>query len=787
MHKSPALTIALLGNPNCGKTTLFNALTGARQRVGNWPGVTVEKKSGFFSRRGREIEVVDLPGAYALDALDDVALDERITRNFVLSGSADLIVNIVDASSLERNFYLTCQLLEMRVPMIVALNMCDVAEEKGIRIDVPALSAALGCPVVPLVATQNREVETLKDWLVGADPETFSPPASVPIFPEAMEKAAHRLESLIAPALPEHIPLSWAARKALEGDSGILALLALDHYGAGAIEQEQRELEVILNEEVDIAMADARYTFIHHLIAGAVRHEHRASLNVSDRIDRVVLNRALGIPIFFAMMYLMFMFTINLGGAFIDFFDGLAELLFVEGLRHVLAGIGTPEWLCILLADGLGGGIQTVASFIPIIGFLFLFLSFLEDSGYMARAAFVMDRFMRFIGLPGKSFVPMMVGFGCNVPAVMATRTLESERDRLMTMAMTPFMSCGARLPVYILFAVAFFPQNGQNLVFALYLIGIAAAVLTGLAIRRTLLPGQGTPFIMELPSYHLPTLKGMTIHTWNRLAGFILKAGKVIVPMVMILNLLNATGTDGSFGKQESGDSLLAAVSREISPLFKPLGMTEENWPAAVGVVTGVLAKEAVVGTLNALYGQIAVAENEGNASETEEEFNFWQSLRAVVLTVPEGLSSLTDKALDPLGVMGASEPEDWEQAAEAQQVSVTTFTAMQTLFGSAAAAFAYLLLILLYFPCVAVLGVIRQEAGTRWMLFIALWNTALGFGVATFCYQALTFTEHPLASTLWLFGLPAGFMLALSGMARYGKRQGSASSVSGKKFQGE
>jgi len=665
-------------------------------------------------------------------------------------------------------------LLEMRVPMLVALNMCDVAEEKGIRIDVPALAAALGCPVVPLVATQTEDVETLKNWILNAEPDMLAPPTSVPVFPEALEKAAHRLESLIAPSLPEHIPLSWAAHRALENDTGILSMLALDHYGEGAIEQERRELETLLDEEIDITMADARYTFIHHLIVGAVKHEHRASSNMSDRIDRVVLHRAFGIPIFLAMMYLMFMFTINLGGAFTAFFDGLAELLFVEGLRHGLLHIGMPEWLCILLADGLGGGIQTVASFIPVIGFLFLFLSFLEDSGYMARAAFVMDRFMRFIGLPGKSFVPMMVGFGCNVPAVMASRTLESERDRLMTMAMTPFMSCGARLPVYMLFAVAFFPQSGQNLVFALYLIGIVAAVLTGLAIRRTLLPGQSTPFIMELPSYHLPTLKGMAIHTWNRLSGFILKAGKIIVPMVMVLNLLNATGTDGSFGKQESGDSLLSAASRGIAPLFAPLGMTEENWPAAVGVLTGVLAKEAVVGTLNALYGQIAAAENEDDVEE--EAFDFWQSLRAVALTVPEGLAGLSDKALDPLGVMDAGDTENQARAAEAQQVSVTTFSAMQTLFGSTAAAFSYLVLILLYFPCVAVLGVIRQEAGTRWMLFVALWNTALGFSFATLCYQALTFAAHPLASMIWLFGLPTCFILALFGMARYGKKRGYA-----------
>ncbi|MDR0233466.1 MAG: Fe(2+) transporter permease subunit FeoB [Zoogloeaceae bacterium] len=774
---APAFTIALLGNPNCGKTTLFNALTGSRQRVGNWPGVTVEKKSGLFSHKGRDIEVIDLPGAYTLDTLSDIALDERLTRDFVLSGKAGLIINIADASNLERNLYLTCQLLEMRVPMILALNMRDVAESKGIQIDIPALSGALGCPVIPLTATRNRDVEALKDWLAEAKPENFAPPANAPVFPEAMEEATRRLEALVAPSLPAPIPPSWAARKALEGDIGILRLLAPDAAEEETIERERRKVEEALNEEVDIVMADARYAFIHRLIAGSVEHERHASLNISDRIDRIALNRFLGIPVFLAMMYLMFMFTIHLGGAFVDFFDGLAELLFVKGVKHLLLAVGAPEWLGVLLADGVGSGIQTLASFIPTIGFLFLFLSFLEDSGYMARAAFIMDRFMRLVGLPGKSFVPMVIGFGCNVPAVMASRTLESGRDRLMTIMMTPFMSCGARLPVYILFAAAFFPHNGQNLVFALYLIGIAAAVLTGLMVRRTLLPGQSTPFIMELPPYHLPLLRNMMIHAWNRLSGFIVGAGKVIVPMVMALNLLNATGTDGSFGHQDSESSLLSSLSRKVSPLFTPFGLTEENWPAAVGIITGALAKEAVVGTLNTLYGQIAHSENGHEGQPDDEDFSFWQSLREVAATVPEALGELSGKALDPLGATGA------ERSVEEGNIPETTFTTMHRLFGSTAAAFSYLLLILLYFPCVAALGAIRQEAGTRWMLFVALWNTALGFGVATLCYQALMFSHHPFTSALWLTGIPVFFCLALLGMARHGKRNAPCPAKSAEK----
>jgi len=750
-----AFTIALLGNPNCGKTTLFNALTGSRQQVGNWPGVTVEKKSGGFSHKEQRIEVIDLPGTYALDALHNAAPDEQITRDFILSGQASLIVNIVDASNLERNLYLTCQLLEMRAPMILALNMCDAAKDKGITIDVAALSRAIGCPVIPLTATNSKDVEALKDWLAEAAPTTFAPPANSPHFPEALLQAARNLEAIIAPALPASVPPLWAATQALQGDGGIMHMLRLDRAGEEAVERERQKAEEALHEEIDIVLADARYAFIHNLLAASLRHERHAFSNISALIDRIALNRVLGIPVFLAMMYLMFMFTINLGGVFMSFFDALAELLFVKSTKHLLMLIAAPEWLSVFIADGIGGGIQTVAGFIPIVGFLFLFLSFLEYSGYMARAAFVMDRLMRFIGLPGKSFVPMIIGFGCNVPAVMASRTLESERDRLLTMAITPFMSCGARLPVYSLFAVAFFPQGGQNLVFAIYLIGIGAAVLTGLLLRRTLLPGKATPFIMELPPYHFPTLRSVAIQTWNRLSGFIFEAGKIIVPMVVVLNLLSSTGTDGSFGRQNSADSILSSVSREISPLFTPLGITEENWPATVGIISGIMAKEAVVGALNTLYAQMANAEN--GEHDQEEDFSFRQSLKEVFASVPEALGKLS---FSPLAVSD-----------EEEEIATNNLSVMYSLFGSTAAAFSYMLLILLYFPCVAVLGVIRQEAGVRWMLFVALWNTTLAFGIAIFSYQALTFSQHPLASTLWLAGIAAFFLLVVLGMNRYGK----------------
>ncbi|GHT91263.1 ferrous iron transport protein B [Betaproteobacteria bacterium] len=773
------LTIGLVGNPNCGKTTLFNALTGSRQRVGNWPGVTVERKTGAFTHQGKDVEVVDLPGAYSLDAIGNSSLDEQVARHYVLAHEADLIVNIVDASNLERNLYLTTQLLEMRVPLVLALNMGDVAAAKGVTVDAAALARELGCPVLTLVASKGQGVAALKDFLVTAS--SFAVPEILPEYPApiaaviekmrvtlAAEGALRATEmERVAPQLSTRADGRWLALQALEGDEQATAWAKLCGVSPEAL---RGQLEEDLNDEMDIIAADARYGFIGKVARAAVTQQHRLTRTVSDRIDRIVLNRVLGIPVFLVMMYLMFMFTINLGGAFIDFFDGLAETVFVRGFEHLLQGMGAPVWLQVLLAKGIGGGIQTVASFIPIIGFLFIFLSILEDSGYMARAAFVMDRFMRFIGLPGKSFVPLIVGFGCNVPAVMATRTLEGERDRLMTMAMAPFMSCGARLPVYALFAVAFFPTGGQNMVFLLYLIGIAAAVLTGLALKRTLLPGQGTPFIMELPPYHLPTLKNVCLHAWNRLQGFIFKAGKIIVPMVLVLNILNAAGTDGSFGHEDSRDSVLSAIGRQITPVFAPLGVREDNWPAAVGIFTGVLAKEAVVGTLNALYSQ-AAADETGEAAE-EEPFDFWAGITAAAASVPEKLGELSDKLLDPLGV-SVGEVADQEAAAYAQEVSLDTYGAMAKLFGSAAAAFSYMLLVLLYFPCVAVLGAVRQEAGFTWALFMAGWSTAFGYGTAVFCYQFLTFAQHPTASILWGMGILATMALILLAMGRHGRQQ--------------
>jgi ferrous iron transport protein B len=755
--------IGVVGNPNCGKTTLFNALTGARQRVGNWPGVTVERKSGHYTHEGKKIEVVDLPGIYSLSA---ASLDEEVSRNYLLSGEADLIVNIIDASNLERNLYLTVQLLEMKVPLVVALNMMDLARNRGMKIDLEAVSEWLACPVVPLVASKSDGVTALKTVVNQAAGGQKRPNVPV-VYPAQIEAAIGALLPEIQEAMHQgKMDPRWGAVKLLEADPWMTAKVG--DRARTLLDQHLKRIEAALGEEPDILVADSRYELIGRMTKESVKRAGRLGRSLSDKIDRVVLHRAWGIPIFLAAMYLTFMVTINLGGAFIDFFDIFAATIFVEGFGVLLGAVGSPEWLTAILSGGIGGGIQTIATFIPPIGFMFLCLSLLEDSGYMARAAFVMDRFMRVIGLPGKAFVPMLVGFGCNVPAIMATRTLENQRDRTLAIMMNPFMSCGARLPVYALFAAAFFPVGGQNMVFGLYLLGIGFAVLTGLVLKHTLLKGEITPFVMELPPYHLPTVRGVLLKAWERLKSFIFRAGKVILPVVVILSFLNTLGTDGTFGNEDSDKSALSAVGRSITPVFVPMGISEENWPAAVGVFTGIFAKEAVVGTLDALYAQMDAAPDEGTE---EEAFDFWGGIGESLATIPANLAGVADLLLDPLG-LSIGDVSSLESAAESQEVHVATFGSMVRLFDGRVGAFAYLLMVLLYVPCVAAIAAIYRETNLRWTLFACAWCAALAYGSATLFYQAATFGRHPATSLTWIVILGAFFSGVIAAMRHFSEK---------------
>ena len=759
-------TVGVVGNPNCGKTTLFNVLTGSRQHVGNWPGVTVEKKTGEYSFAGKLIELVDLPGTYSLEAADDqVSLDEKVARDYVASKNADLIINIIDASNIERNLYLTSQLIEMRVPMILVLNMMDAVKQRGVKIDYDFLADQLGCPVVPITASTKEGIHLLKTQINSAAISKPIPSISIN-YTNALEQAINDISpKLINVASQHQCNLRWLAVRLLEDDT--LAKQFAGNALMPLVAKLQRQVELETDDEIDILAADARYGFVNTLIQGTVCRLNEVSRHTTEKIDHVVLNRFLGIPVFLLVMYAMFMFTINIGSAFVDFFDQSVGALLVDGLSEVMLQLDLPQWFIVLVTQGIGGGIQVIATFIPIIGFLFMFLSALEDSGYMARAAFVMDRFMRMIGLPGKSFVPMIVGFGCNVPAIMATRTLENQRDRILTNLMNPFMSCGARLPVYALFAAAFFPVGGQNLVFGLYLLGIAIAVLTGLIMRHTLFKGESAPFIMELPAYHLPTLRGVFIRTWDRLKSFLFNAGKVIIPMVLVLNFLNALGIDGSFRQENSNKSVLSEIGRALTPAFKPMGIEKDNWPATVGIFTGVLAKEAVVGTLDALYSQLSTS-----TQDTIEKapFNLQEALLNACATVPKNLSAIADNLLDPLG-LNIGTVNDISTAASEQEVKTDTFTAMQHSFDGKSGAFAYLLFILLYAPCVAATAAIYRETNVGWTIFVVFWTTGIAYMAATVFYQMMTYSQHPDYSIAWIAGLISLFLLVLFSLWLSGK----------------
>lgn len=744
-----------MGNPNCGKTTVFNALTGARQKVGNWPGVTVERKTGYFKWQDTAIEAVDLPGTYSLTIVSESSsIDERIACEYILNRNADVIVNILDASNLERSLYLTLQLIEMRVPVVLAINMMDVARERHITILLNELEKSLGCPVVALEAHKGKGIKELKQAVVSL----AEPPVVTDIFPSQITQMITEIASQIHP----HSPLKkegrggfWIATRLLEDDVFVRQFVPTDVLQK--IPAYQKQIHTVLGEDADILLADARYRFIHDVMARCVIKSGELKKTLTARIDSIVLNRILGIPIFLCVMYLMFLFAINIGGSFQDFFDIGSSTIFVEGFAYVLTTLNLPNWLIALLAEGIGKGINTTLTFIPVIGAMFLFLSFLEDSGYMARASFVIDRLMRALGLPGKSFVPMIVGFGCNVPGVMAARTLENKRDRILTVMMSPFMSCGARLAIFAVFTAAFFPAGGQNIVFVLYLTGIAMAMLTGLLLRKTLLKGDPAPLLMELPPYHIPNLEKLCLNAWQRLKGFVIRAGKLIIPICVLIGVLGSLNTQGAMSSGEGDtNSLLAMMGRVMTPVFEPMGIHQDNWPATVGLLTGILAKEVVIGTLNAIYTQV------GHFAEVQADaFSFWGGLQDAAASIPANLSQIVGAFGNPVLAQ-----------APVSSLSQSVYGLMYEKFDGQVGAMAYLLFVLLYIPCVSTTAAIWRELNRSWALFSVFWSTAMAYGTAVVFYQLATYTRHPAATLAWVAGIAAVFVLIIIGMRMIANR---------------
>ena len=595
--------IALAGNPNCGKTTMFNDLTGSSQYVGNWPGVTVEKKEGKL-RTNKQAIIQDLPGIYSLSPY---TLEEVVTRNYLVGEHPDAMINIVDASNLERNLYLTTQLLEIGVPMVIALNMMDLVRKNGDQIDLKKLSEQLGCPIIQTSAVKGEGSSEVAQAALSLAQSKAAPPAPL-VFSEQLEDILHTISHLIQGRCPAQ-NLRWYTIKLFERDEKALEQLSLDQSILDEIESLRKQAEELFDDDTESIITHERYLTIANLLKGCYRKKANRQLTTSDKIDRIVTNRILALPIFALVMFVIYYLSITTVGTMMT--DWVNNVLFTEIIPPAVEGwlvsLNTAPWLQSLLLDGVIAGVGAVLGFLPQMMVLFLLLALLEDCGYMARIAFIMDRIFRRFGLSGKSFIPMLIGLGCGVPAVQASRTIENDRDRKMTIMTTTFIPCSAKLPIIGLIAGALFNGSGWVATSA-YFVGIAAIIVSGIILKKTtLFAGDPAPFVMELPAYHLPSIKGVLIHVWDRLKAFVRKAGTIIFLSSIVIWSLSSF----NFKLQmvDTQQSILSSLGKLIAPLFAPLGWG--HWEAAVGTITGLVAKENVVATLGILFGFAEVAEN--------------------------------------------------------------------------------------------------------------------------------------------------------------------------------
>lgn len=605
------ITVALAGNPNSGKSTIFNLLTGARQHIGNYPGVTVEKKEGSCKHHNQELSITDLPGTYSLTAH---SVEEVVARDFLIHDRPQVVVDIVDAANLERNLLLTTQIMEMDTPLIIVLNMMDMIERQKIKIDLKALEERLGVPIVPMVGSKGEGKEELLKMIVAvATKQIISKARPIP-YQEDIEVAIGKVANLITNNPLPNLPKRWLALKMLERDEGLLEVTQqadpAPEIFAENIDRIYQKLTSHLDDAPEMLITEWRYGFIAGLIKETVSTPTGDRLSISDKIDKIVLNRALGLPIFLLLMYLVFYLTFTVGGPPMDWIDAGFSWLGDAITTH---WPGSPDGaLLSLVVDGIIGGVGGVVIFLPNIIFLFLAITILEGTGYMARAAFLMDRIMHKIGLHGKSFIPLLTGFGCSIPAIMATRTIENERDRLTTIMVTPLMSCGARLPIYALIIPAFFPQTWQApMLWAIYVIGIVLMMLTAWLLRATLFKGEDAPFVMELPPYRLPTLKSILIHTWERAWLYLKKAGTIILGISIILWAMTTypgTSADklASLNSDEARQELLLAnsaighIGHWLEPVMKPMGF---DWRIGTAMIGAFAAKEVFVAQMGIVY----------------------------------------------------------------------------------------------------------------------------------------------------------------------------------------
>ena len=661
------LIVGLAGNPNVGKTTVFNQLTGMRQHVGNWPGKTVERAEGSFKHGSYDYDIVDLPGNYALSAH---SMEEIVSRDFIVDDDSDVIINVVDAANLERNLYLTVQMMELGANLVMALNMNDFAKKKDYIIDIKLMSELLGFPVVEVNAKtkdgfdkllsivekqSKKHIDTSKKLSYGNDIK-----GHLMDLQELIEQDNNLMD----------VPSVWTAIKLLEKDSIVIEKVQGSSKSSqifAEVDKVSKHLYDVYNESPEEVIANARYAFIDGLIAESVKKPAVEKETTTDKIDKIVTNRILAPFIFIIIMWAMFQLTFTIGAPFQDMVGG-----FFDALKEIVGGYISNELLSSFICDGIIGGVGGVLEFLPIIILMFLFLSILEDSGYLARAAFTLDIIMhKVVGLHGKAFIPMILGFGCGVPAIMATRTMENEGDRMLAMMLVPFMSCTARLPIYGIFIAAFFAENQGNMLLVIYLLGIVVALIVAAILKRTLFKGLSTPFVMELPTYKIPSIKGVLLHTWEKVKGFLRKAGTIILACSIALWILQNIYPWGGSDPQMS---LLGIIGSVIAPIFAPLGFG--TWQAAVAIIAGLAAKEVVVATFGTLAGM-----------EEDDE---------------EGITNLIHDTFNPLS------------------------------------AFSFMAFTLLYTPCFAAIGAIKQETNSyKWPLTMCAITLVTAYIVSFLIFQ--------------------------------------------------
>ena len=700
-----AIKIALAGNPNCGKTTMFNALTGANQYVGNWPGVTVEKKEGKLKGKkgkGEDIIVTDLPGIYSLSPY---TLEEVVSRDYVLKENPDVIIDLVDATNIERNLYLTTQLIETGVPVVIALNMADLLEKRGIKIDTKRLSMLLDCPIIETSALKGEGLDKLIDEAVKTAKKSS---ADLPkeIFTKEMEEAISEVKEVLPSSITED-KKRWYAVKFLENDEKVKEAMKLSASGQSLVDSKRQDLEKKHDDDMESIVTDERYKFIQKIVNTTVK-KAKDKLTVSDKIDRIVTNRILGIPIFVAVMWLVYYVSVTTVGTFVtDWTNDVFVVAIQDFFTNILTSLGAGDMVMGLVVDGIIGGLGAVLGFVPQMAILFLFLSILEDCGYMVRIAFVMDRVFRHFGLSGKSFIPLLISSGCGIPGIMASKTIEQDNDRRLTIMTATFIPCGAKLPVIALMGGVI---AGETAGYAessfiaplMYFIGIVAVLVAAIILKKTKpFSGKPAPFVMELPQYHIPQVKTVLLHVWERLKGFIIKAGTILFLACVVMWFLGGFGfTDGGFGMvEDSADSLMAAIGGVIAPIFAPLGFGE--WQPVAASISGFTAKEAIVSTMGVLANV---------AGDTEDAVN-----------VAAGVAS-------------------W--------------------FPTGIAAFSFLMFNLLDSPCLAAIATMAKEMNSRkWFWFAILFQNIFAYVVCLCFYQIGSF----VTGGAFGFGTVVGFVVLI------------------------